>query len=946
MAADTANEVPRHGGVHVDDSGCCPVDCSTIRWVMGFCLALILIVNFSLILFVSESPGDAYSAGLLSVVGDAAGGYFTDPSKRTDVFFGQMRSLQHTQWCLQFHSSKPGSKNTVISPTAGRCDTGDKSFEVTAVPDLQPLVNGGYSRRIEALENPLSHCLTATVEGGKSVLEVTSCQSLQSQWFFTKSKQVVLLDGDAVPHQLDHRRINEKAGDGHGDQPPAPGDLQPRNLQCLSLVPSDDDFKLALEPCASLDDDRAALQQWDFKETRNSPDLLHSRAFSKYDFNEFASRKVGKSRQSGWPNTRSGKCPDWDAQRALGHEQFQKVVMERTSVIICFVNEEWFALWRTINSVIDMSPPELLLEIVLVDDGSDAPEMGEPLKKAIRAHPAYHLLKLYRTGSRTGLIKARLFGAERAEASVLTFLDSHIEVNKGWLEPLLSRVSEDATRVVAPVITVIKQDTITNQRSTSVNNVAYGVVDWNLIFHWSYSGSRPAPQVKSERKELTDAVEAPTMAGGLFSIDRDFFYSIGAYDDGMTGWGGENIEISFRIWMCGGSIEVAPCSVVGHIFRQRNPSPFPGSNVNAIFRHNLLRAAEVWMDDFKQIYFKTAGFRQKSMLTEDPDLQTRVALRNDMKCNSFQWYLDTVFPSLFAPRDDFVQYYGSFFQPYTRLNMGDSSANICLRAPSADPKVASGLTTKACSGRQEEKFYVGAAGQIVLGGWPGVTLCVSSTPKASQTPVLNVCSGHHNSTIDPSQKWRAERIDVNGERYVALRNDATNLCLGMSTGGALKGLLGGPTLVKCDKDMSSLVPSGPEDSANHILWEIDKLWGTNGAGAQSAVAKHVPTVVAKRRSTKLAKARSYRTVGQLDCMEDVPGNGIDGWPPGVEGSNVAATLEQCQQACDATQKCNSFSFNTNIGDCWLKVRCGEPKSHCKSFEGYKTYFTDSCLDGG
>ena len=37
------------------------------------------------------------------------------------------------------------------------------------------------------------------------------------------------------------------------------------------------------------------------------------------------------------------------------------------------------------------------------------------------------------------------------------------------------------------------------------------------------------------------------MVGSGFAIDRKYFAEIGGYDDGMQVWGGENIELAWRV---------------------------------------------------------------------------------------------------------------------------------------------------------------------------------------------------------------------------------------------------------------------------------------------------------------------------------------------------------------------------------------------------------------
>ena len=55
---------------------------------------------------------------------------------------------------------------------------------------------------------------------------------------------------------------------------------------------------------------------------------------------------------------------------------------------------------------------------------------------------------------------------------------------------------------------------------------------------------------------------------GMFAITK-YWWQQGQMDPALDVWGGENVEISFRTWLCGGRIMVARDAYVAHYFRTK-----------------------------------------------------------------------------------------------------------------------------------------------------------------------------------------------------------------------------------------------------------------------------------------------------------------------------------------------------------------------------------------
>ena len=96
--------------------------------------------------------------------------------------------------------------------------------------------------------------------------------------------------------------------------------------------------------------------------------------------------------------------------------------------------------------------------------------------------------------------------------------------------------------------------------------------------------------------------------------------------------------------MCGGKIEIVPCSRVGHIFRTF--SPYKWETTVKLPEYNYKRVAAVWMDHYQELYYDrigNTGDRREQNIGNYGSVLDRKELRENLQCKDFEWWVEFIF---------------------------------------------------------------------------------------------------------------------------------------------------------------------------------------------------------------------------------------------------------------------------------------------------------------
>lgn len=251
---------------------------------------------------------------------------------------------------------------------------------------------------------------------------------------------------------------------------------------------------------------------------------------------------------------------------------------------------------------------------------------------------------------------------------------------------------------MSPVIDVIDWKTLQYSPAKELHR---GVLDWKLDFRWEPLGE----QEQKARPSPISPIRSPVVPGEVVAVDRHHFQNTGAYDPLMALQGSENLEMSFKAWLCGGSVEILPCSRVGHIYQSQDASSRADPEV--ILR-NKVRIAETWLGSFKETFYRHVPEAFAQSKVAKPDCTERLKLQRRLGCRTFHWFLANVYPEL----------YPSEHRPRFSGKLHNTGLGFCADCQADGDILGCPMTLAPCSNNRQQQNLQHTSRKEILFGSP------------------------------------------------------------------------------------------------------------------------------------------------------------------------------------------------------------------------------------
>lgn len=294
------------------------------------------------------------------------------------------------------------------------------------------------------------------------------------------------------------------------------------------------------------------------------------------------------------------------------------------SIIIPYLNEEWFRMKATMQSMLRHTDMGLIREIIWVSDGSPPDKVFAEELKAMHRKVQVHV-----NVKNQGLITTKMNAAAKATGSILMFLEPHILLTPGWLPPMLNAIVENPKLLIMPVLDVLDEKMLYHKG---------GHGHWS--FEWNLQIKYTNPLAIADYETGNKAYMSPATSGGVYAIRKDFWDQLDFFDEDLLEWGGDHIEASHKVWRCGGRIEIHPCSRIAHWFRNSMQQPYD-VKVQQVFT-NYKRLAHTWFDGFIDVFTVMRPEARDYDIGDTTAVKQRRQKLMGGTCKSMEWYVKNV----------------------------------------------------------------------------------------------------------------------------------------------------------------------------------------------------------------------------------------------------------------------------------------------------------------